>query len=83
LIFDQGNATCFINRENKIHEPLLTIYEPAFYPLIMQNFLSGNFSLSKLLLNETVKKIHSPADHILKNVNTPEEFSEVKKLITI
>ncbi|MGK7389103.1 MAG: molybdenum cofactor guanylyltransferase [Candidatus Cyclobacteriaceae bacterium M2_1C_046] len=64
-------ATCFV--KNNEPEPLFTIWNPACYPLLLQQVNSGNHSPMFFLKNNDVNLIHIAADQQLINVNTPEE----------
>jgi molybdenum cofactor guanylyltransferase len=77
----KGNATCFVLPGKSIYEPLLTIYESSFYPVILENFRQKNFSLSKILEVENANAIQPMSLKILNNVNTKEEYLLVKELI--
>ncbi|HMQ70220.1 MAG TPA: NTP transferase domain-containing protein [Ignavibacteria bacterium] len=78
-------AVCYLNEESDkyVFEPLLTIYEAPFLGTIFKNFIYQNYSLSRILEKENVKAIEPPSDLILRNVNSPEEMDEAKKLIDI
>jgi len=66
-------ATCFIDSDNKFPEPLITIWEPRAYPLMLQ-FLSQGYSCPrKVLINTDVELLQAPAIDDLQNVNYPEE----------
>ncbi len=76
-----GRATCFIHPEKEIHEPLLTIYENSFYPVILENYYKQNFSMSKILKSENAAIVKPSSEFFLQNVNTMEEYYSAKKLI--
>lgn len=66
-------ATCFVDAENKFPEPLITIWEPRAYP-IMLRFLSQGYSCPrKVLINSDVELLQAPVIADLQNVNYPEE----------
>ncbi|MEO8210593.1 MAG: NTP transferase domain-containing protein [bacterium] len=77
----KGKATCFFLTENNIHEPLLTIYESSFYPIVIDNYHKQNFSLSKILEYEEVNIIQTSSSMMLQNVNTPDEYFLAKKIL--
>ena len=67
-------ATCFIDRYDEFPEPLITIWEPRAYPLLL-NFLAKGFSCPrKALINSDVEIITERDIKSLTNVNTPEEY---------
>ena len=76
------NATCFIDRNDEYPEPLITIWEPRAYPVLL-NFLSKGYSCPrKVLLNSPVEIIVNRDKKALTNVNTPEEHEYALTEIT-
>lgn len=76
-------ATCYHNPETKFPEPLITLWEPKAYPILLQ-FLSMGYSCPrKALINSDINEIMTSRPEILKNVNTPEELQEVKSMIHV
>ncbi len=73
-------ATCFLNEETKFPEPLITLWEPRAYPQLLQFLALGYSCPRKVLINNEVNILSVP-QHLLKNVNTPEEYEEVQNLI--
>lgn len=74
-------ATCFHNPETNFPEPLITLWEPRAYPVLL-NFLTLGYSCPrKVLINSEVKEITVPDEQILMNVNTPEEKKQAEQLI--
>lgn len=66
-------ATCFIDSDNKFPEPLITIWEPRAYPIMLQ-FLSQGYSCPrKVLINSDVELLHTPNIDDFQNVNYPEQ----------
>jgi molybdopterin-guanine dinucleotide biosynthesis protein A len=66
-------ATAFMDSENKFPEPLITIWEPRAYPVLLQ-FLSQGYSCPrKVLINSDVALLQVPDVGDLQNVNHPEE----------
>jgi len=74
-------ATCFIDQETKFIEPLVTIWEPKAYPVILEYYNNGNYSPSNLLRNSDIKKIEVPDQMSLKNINHKHEREEAKRYI--
>jgi len=67
-------ATSFIDRYDEFPEPLITIWEPRAYPLLL-NFLATGYSCPrKALINSDVEIITERDLKSLTNVNTPEEY---------
>ena len=74
-------ATCFHNPETKFPEPLITLWEPKAY-LRLLSFLSLGYSCPrKVLINSEIKEIHSEDNVFMKNANTPEERTELQRII--
>jgi len=71
-------ATAIKGKNKKFPEPLITIWEPKAYP-IMLNFLAQGISCPrKVLINSDIEIIEID-DEFITNVNTPKEFDAVKK----
>jgi molybdopterin-guanine dinucleotide biosynthesis protein A len=79
---DSGKvATCYIDRKNEFPEPLITIWEPRAYPILL-NFLSrGHSCPRKTLINSDVKVINEREESILTNVNNPEDLLAAKSTL--
>ena len=74
-------ATAFNSPVNEFPEPLISIWEPKSYPILLQ-FLAQGFSCPrKVLINSDVHLVDAPDGQKLMNVNRPEELEEVMKLI--
>jgi len=59
--------------ETGFPEPLITIWEPKSYPVLLQFLAQGISCPRKVLLNTEVQLLHAPDPRTLLNVNTPEE----------
>ncbi len=69
----QKLATCFHNPETKFPEPLITIWEPKAYPVLL-NYLSKGYSCPrKVLINTDIEELHPSNPEKLFNANTPQE----------
>lgn len=74
-------ATAFNSPHDEFPEPLITIWEPKSYPILL-SFLSQGYSCPrKVLINSDVKLLDAPNPEALTNVNTPDELEKVKQLI--
>lgn len=73
-------ATCIKGKGKQFPEPLITIYEPKAYPILLQYLAQGYSCPRKMLINSDVEIIEVE-DHFIQNVNTPEEFEKAKKEI--
>jgi molybdopterin-guanine dinucleotide biosynthesis protein A len=66
-------ATCFHNPATEFPEPLITIWEPRAYPVMLE-FLSMGYSCPrKVLINSDIHQLELKDVREIKNVNTPEE----------
>lgn len=71
-------ATCFYNPETDFPEPLITIWEPRAYPVLL-DFLSQGYSCPrKALINSNISMIQMQDPTQMKNVNTPEQRAEAE-----
>jgi molybdopterin-guanine dinucleotide biosynthesis protein A len=72
-------ATCFIDPKNEFPEPLITIWEPRAYPVLLSYLAKGYSCPRKALINSEVEIILDRDVKSLTNVNTPEEYKIIKK----
>ena len=74
-------ATTFQSSWDQLPEPLVTIWEPKSYSLLL-SFLSQGYSCPrKVLLNNDVHIINATHPDALLNVNTPEEAEKAKQIL--
>jgi molybdopterin-guanine dinucleotide biosynthesis protein A len=71
-------ATAIKGKSKKFMEPLVTIWEPKAYSILLQYLAQGYSCPRKILINSDVE-IVEVADELIQNINTPEEFEEAKK----
>jgi molybdenum cofactor guanylyltransferase len=62
-------------------EPLITIWEPKAYPILLQFLAQGVSCPRKVLINSDVKILDAPNPQALMNVNTVAEFEDMQKNI--
>jgi len=75
-------ATCFIDRNNEFPEPLITIWEPRAYPILLEFLAKGYSCPRKALINSDVEIINNRDLLALTNVNTPAEMeSALMKIV--
>ena len=75
-------ATTFQSPVNKFPEPLITIWEPRSYPVLL-NFLSQGYACPrKVLINSDIELLTVNDPQALKNVNNPDEREEVEQILT-
>ncbi|MDP5107229.1 MAG: NTP transferase domain-containing protein [Polaribacter sp.] len=73
-------ATAIKGKGKDFPEPLITIYEPKAYPILLQYLAQGYSCPRKVLINSDVEIVEIDDDFI-RNINTPEEFEVAKKEI--
>lgn len=74
-------ATTFKSPYDGLPEPLITIWEPHSFKVLL-SFLSQGISCPrKALINSDVKILIPPNPVALSNVNTPEEAKEARNII--
>ena len=73
-------ATAIKGKGKQFPEPLITIYEPKAYPVLLQYLAQGYSCPRKMLINSEVEIVEVD-DELIRNINTPEEFQAVKKEI--
>lgn len=74
-------ATAFQNESQGFPEPLITIWEPKSYPVLLSFLAQGYSCPRKVLINSNVTIINPPDQEALTNVNTPEELDKIKRLL--
>lgn len=70
-------ATVFYDSDGLEPEPLLGIYEPAFWPILKQALLEGYYSPRKLLQLNDIQILVAPAIRELANVNDPQTRAQL------
>ncbi len=75
------NATAFLNPATDFPDPLITIWEPRSYPTLLQFLAQGYSCPRKVLINSDIELVETSQADKLKNVNRPEDFSEVQALL--
>ena len=74
-------ATSFLSPVTGFPEPLIAIWEPRAYPVLL-NFLSQGYSCPrKALINSPIELLTVPDAQALRNVNTPEDLAEVRGMM--
>ncbi|MCL4127703.1 UNVERIFIED_CONTAM: hypothetical protein GTU68_008824 [Idotea baltica] len=66
-------ATCFHNPETSFPEPLICIWEPSAYPVMLQYLAMGYSCPRKVLINSPIHCIQTNQTNKLFNANTPKE----------
>ena len=73
-------ATAIKGKNKDFPEPLITIYEPKAYAILLQYLAQGYSCPRKMLINSDVEIVEID-DDLIRNINTPEEFEIAKKEI--
>ncbi len=74
-------ATTYQSAFDGFPEPLITIWEPKSYPVLL-SFLSQGYSCPrKVLINGDITLLNAPNPDALTNVNTPEELEQIKRVL--
>jgi len=73
-------ATAIKGKGKEFVEPLITIYEPKAYPILLQYLSQGYSCPRKMLINSDVEIVEVD-DAFIRNVNTSEEFEIAKNEI--
>lgn len=73
-------ATTVKGKDNEFPEPLITIWEPKSYPILLQYLAQGYSCPRKVLINSNVE-IVAVDNALIRNVNTPEDYQAAKKEI--
>ncbi|MBD1391990.1 NTP transferase domain-containing protein [Mucilaginibacter glaciei] len=74
-------ATAYQSDYQNFPEPLITIYEPKSYPILLQFLAQGYSCPRKVLINSDVNVLKAPEQDALTNVNTPEELERIKRIL--
>ena len=74
-------ATCIHDPSTGLPEPLITIWEPRAYPILLHFLSQGISCLRKTLIHTDVKQIDIDRPEVLMNVNTPEEANNVREML--
>jgi len=75
-------ATTFQSPYDGLPEPLITIWEPKSYEILLSYLSNGYTCPRKVLIKTNAAHILQPPDKdALMNVNTPEDFTKAEQLI--
>lgn len=70
-------ATAFYSEETKFPEPLIAIWQPRSYSVLLQFLAQGYACPRKILINSDIELVHPSRPSVLKNVNHPREAEDV------
>ncbi|MDF2431643.1 MAG: molybdenum cofactor guanylyltransferase [Mucilaginibacter sp.] len=74
-------ATTYRSPHDNFPEPLITIWEPKSYPVLLSFLAQGYSCPRKVLINSEITLLNAPEPGELTNVNTPDELGKVKRLL--
>jgi molybdenum cofactor guanylyltransferase len=74
-------ATTYASPQDGFPEPLIAIWEPKSYPVLLSFLAQGYTCPRKVLRNSEIHLITAPDADALRNVNTPEELEQVQTLL--
>lgn len=74
-------ATAYHSPVTDFPEPLIAIWEPKSYPVLLSFLAQGYSCPRKVLINSDITLLNAPQQEALTNVNTPEELEKVKSMI--
>lgn len=77
----QKIATTYVSPHDGLPEPLITIWEPASYPVLLEFLSKGITCPRKALINSDVLALNPLEPQALMNVNTPDEAASAKALL--
>lgn len=70
-------ATAFFDSDAKFPEPLVTLWEPRAYAVLLEYLSQGYSCPRKVLINSDVELLTAPDPHEFYNVNNPDEYEKV------
>jgi molybdopterin-guanine dinucleotide biosynthesis protein A len=74
-------ATAFISTQDGLPEPLCAIWEAHAYNSILKLFNEGMHCPRKVLINTNAHLLNQKDPRWLENINTPQEYEQIKKAI--
>jgi len=74
-------ATAYQSAFDGFPEPLITIWEPKSYPVLLSFLAQGYSCPRKVLINSDITLLNAPDPEALTNVNTPDELETIKRTL--
>ncbi|MEO6149004.1 MAG: NTP transferase domain-containing protein [Mucilaginibacter sp.] len=74
-------ATAYKSTFDDFPEPLITIWEPKSYPVVLSYLSQGYSCPRKVLINSDITLLNAPNPAALTNVNTPDELERIKRIL--
>lgn len=75
-------ATAFFNPDTQFPEPLITLWEPKAYPVLLQFLSQGMSCPRKVLINSEIELVKPDDTAFMMNANTPEDRDKAQVLLT-
>ncbi|MEY3051520.1 MAG: hypothetical protein RLY31_1305 [Bacteroidota bacterium] len=75
-------ATAFVSPVNGLPEPLVAVWEPRSYPVLLQFLAQGHTCPRKALIQSDTQLVLPPNPEALLNANTPEEAARARHLLS-
>lgn len=72
-------ATAFLDPQGEFPEPLVTIWEPKSYYVLLQFLAQGHSCPRKVLINSSIELLKAPDESEFLNVNYPKEYEQALK----
>jgi len=76
-----STATAYHSPVTDFPEPLIAIWEPKSYPILLSFLAQGYSCPRKVLINTEINLLNAPDPEALTNVNTPEDMEKVKRVL--
>jgi molybdenum cofactor guanylyltransferase len=74
-------ATTFESSYDNLPEPLISIWEPKGYPVLLSFLAQGYSCPRKVLINSNTSILKASDADVLMNVNTPEDLARAKEIL--
>jgi molybdopterin-guanine dinucleotide biosynthesis protein A len=74
-------ATAYQSAVNGFPEPLITIWEPKSYVVLLSFLAQGYSCPRKVLINSDITLLNPSDPEALTNVNTPDELEKIKRIL--
>jgi molybdopterin-guanine dinucleotide biosynthesis protein A len=74
-------ATAYQSTYEDFPEPLITIWEPKSYPVLLSFLAQGYSCPRKVLINSDITLLNAPDPAALTNVNSPDELAKIKRVL--
>jgi len=73
-------ATCYMNAEMASPEPLLSIWEPSAFVLLLEFIKKENSSMRHFLFQHPVKMVRPTSVKVLRSLNDPDDIMDLTEV---